>query len=273
MSKLLFRKDYLNAIETCQYSWSSIGIRNFVDDFLKEYSAYNQDIISTLMEYILAVYPTVEKQRGLEHLHKKNYSNINEEVVGRKLPQLQILYSYLIFLSEKELVLQSIKDSLKSDYVKEDDKTTKSKTQTVVHDAIAHNEDERAFQSDLSEDQLSDICETLISFELIAPIERSDFISIFKGTPFSNLKNRIVWIATYQQGQSDNVLLLIVLSTIIDSSAFYLPSFFNKLKFLFSLRNSIKSLRKTRNEGIWHSPQKRRNILQIQKAIKASLSQ
>lgn len=268
MSKLLFKKDYLAAIETCQYSWSTIGIRNFVDDLLKEYSPYNQDIISTLMEYTLSVFPTLDKQKGLENLYKKNYSNISEDLAGRKQPQLQTLYSYLIFLAENEITIHAAKNEGKSSTGIEQEKSLPSN-----HDVAAPTEDSISFQSDLSNSQLSAICQMMISHELIAPIMTSDFISIFRGVPLTDLKKKVRWKATYQKDKSDNVLLFFILSNIIDPSVLHSSNSLSKLQLLFSLPNSIRTLSKTRNKEEWAHPKKRRVILEIQKALKASLAQ
>jgi hypothetical protein len=110
MRVVLFRTEYLDIIETCRYSPSSFGIKNLVTDVLKAYGKYNTDIISTLMEYVIEAYPEVEKQKAWKNLHKTEYSDLNEEIPQFKNPQLQYLYSYLVFLDEHGLEEQIVSD-------------------------------------------------------------------------------------------------------------------------------------------------------------------
>jgi hypothetical protein len=275
MSNVLFRKDYLAAIETCQYSMSSIGLKNFIDDLLNGYSPYNKDIISTLMEHTLMVFDKVEKQRGLENLYKKDYSNFNEELSKRKLPQLQYLYSYLLFLSKSDLGFNNKLPPDNSNNIENNLVITEQQEahaiQSLSSKSKRNKEPLLSFKSDLTDKQLGLVCDLLVSFECIEVIDHPDFIKIFREVPLPEIKNKIRWKALYREDEFDNVLLYFVLSNLVDRSTFYISTFFSRLKFLFSMDSPVPTLRKSRREQKWTAPKKRRIILDVQTAFKKVL--
>jgi hypothetical protein len=44
---VITRKDYQAAIESCQYSMGIFGLKNFIDDFIREHNSTNTDILSS----------------------------------------------------------------------------------------------------------------------------------------------------------------------------------------------------------------------------------
>ncbi len=230
---VITRKDYQAAIETCQYSMGSLGLKNFIDDFIREHNSSNTDILSTLMEYVLEIYPEVEDSDNWENFHEKDYSNFNEEVRWYDQPQLQYLYSYLVYLSEKEFGY--LNENGEVDY-------TPSKIKKV---AITNGD--VSLKSDLSKEKLSAICDWLIEHRLIEKIKKDDFTKIFSSIPLAKINAHIKWQAKYGNG-NDNVLLFYLLDRLSTSNVD--PSYTHTcvlIKNLFTLRNTQKSLSKSFN--------------------------
>ncbi len=250
---ILTHKDYQAAIETCQYSTSSIGLKNFIDDFLKAYSSSNKDVLSTLMEYVLEVYPEVENSDSWENFYEKDYTNFSEEVSWYDQPQLQYLYSYLIYLSEKEFGL--LDEHGRVSYT-----PSKIKPTTVTNDDVS-------LKSDLSQEKLRAICEALIDHELISKMNTDDFIKIFTSTPLVEIKKCIKWLAKYGNG-SDNVSLFYLLEGLTTSNID--PSYshtFPLLKKLFTLNTTQKSLIKSYDAYKALAPDKRKRLRKIEELL------
>lgn len=258
MAVILTRKGFQEAIETCRFSMGSIGLKGFIDDFLRAHHPSNSDILSTLMEYVLEVYPEVENSDDWVDFHEKDYTNFSEEVSWYDQPELQYLYSYLVYLSENKLGL--LDKHGRVEYA----------PRKIRPNLVANND--VSLKSDLSQERLKAICDALIERNLIGQMKSDDFVKIFTSTPLAEIKKYVKWQAKYSRG-IDNLSLFCLLEGLTTSHID--PSYdhtYSLLKKLFTLNNTQKSLIKSYDAYKDLAPDKRKRLRTIETLLNFKFS-
>lgn len=220
MGKVLNWNDFKEAVETCENQRYSYGVETFVDDFLKMHHEQNRDIISSLMEYVIKIFPEI-MESDVWDFYKQGMIDFEEEAGEYDRPQLRFLYSYLIHLGEieaqpktKELIVPTV-------------------TKPVI-ELPKNNSLQKTFITNLSEGNLDVICDLLVRNGYISALDPYEFRKIFSAVPIDHVISKIRWIKSLQEGNLYNQSLFLFLQTIIPQEDYFNPDFCKKVASCFT---------------------------------------
>jgi hypothetical protein len=180
MNKILVRKNFQEIIEFCTTRRMGDTIKEKVDDWVAAYKESNTNMLLHLMEEIEIVKPVIELE---EDFHKEDILSFDEYESTNNKKQIEYLYSYIVYLSEKEANVEVVP----------------SKEVTLQEGKVPERLQENdGFKTVLSKVQLKTLFDWLVNKQIISPMDFENFFSIFSDNAIATAHPKVIWLLSHK---------------------------------------------------------------------------